>query len=75
LLFAGTPWIIFRTITYGQGAYMALPIVGNFFSKMYSDQKFTPLKYKTFTEPEPELLAMLDIPEYTEVLDIKKTLF
>jgi penicillin-binding protein 1A len=42
---------------------------------MYSDPKFAPLKYKTFTEPEPELLAMLDIPEYREVLDIEKRSF
>ena len=67
--------IHFRTTTYGQGAYMALPIVGKFYSKMYSDPKFTPLKYDKFTEPEPELLAMLDIPEYREVLDLEKPTF
>ncbi len=72
---ADDPRVHFRTTTYGQGAYMALPIVGKFYSKMYSDPKFTSSKYDTFSEPEPELLAMLDIPEYREVLDIEKRSF
>lgn len=72
---ADDPRVHFRTTTYGQGAYMALPIVGKFYSKMYSDPKFALSKYNTFTEPEPELLAMLDIPEYREVLDTDKRSF
>ena len=42
---------------------------------MYSDPKFALSKYDIFDEPEPELLAMLDIPEYREVLDVEKRSF
>jgi len=69
---ADDPRVHFRTTTYGQGAYMALPIVGKFFYKTYRDKKFEHLKYSTFPDPEPELLAMLNEPEYKEVLDIEK---
>ncbi|MEZ5107102.1 MAG: transglycosylase domain-containing protein [Draconibacterium sp.] len=72
---ADDPRVHFRTTTLGQGAYMALPIVGKFYSKTYSDPKFSKLKYKTFAQPEPELLAMLDIPQYKEMLDIDKKEF
>lgn len=65
---ADDPRVHFRTTTYGQGAYMALPIIGKFYNKMYSDSKFKPLQYNTFKSPEPELLAMLDLPEYREIL-------
>ena len=34
---ANDPRVHFRTTTYGQGAYMALPIVGKFFNKTYSE--------------------------------------
>ncbi|AHW61017.1 penicillin-binding protein 1A [Draconibacterium orientale] len=69
---ADDPRVHFRTTTYGQGAYMALPIVGKFFYKTYHDKKFEHLQYSTFPDPEPELLAMLNEPEYKEVLDIEK---
>ncbi|WP_321995933.1 transglycosylase domain-containing protein [Draconibacterium orientale] len=69
---ADDPRVHFRTTNYGQGAYMALPIVGKFFYKTYHDKKFEHLQYSTFPDPEPELLAMLNEPEYKEVLDIEK---
>jgi penicillin-binding protein 1A len=62
----------FRTITYGQGAFMALPIVGGFFSKTYNNPKFSNLKNSAFSPPEPELYAMLNTPQYKEILDIEK---
>ena len=65
----------FRTTTYGQGAYMALPIVGKFYSKMYSDPKFERLKYDKFIEPDQELLALLDVPEYKEIMDMERRIF
>jgi penicillin-binding protein 1A len=65
----------FRTITYGQGAYMALPIVGSFFSKTYNDAKFTKLKNNLFTPPAPELYAMLNNPQFKEVMEIEKREF
>ncbi|HYQ58297.1 MAG TPA: transglycosylase domain-containing protein, partial [Draconibacterium sp.] len=66
------PRVHFRTTTYGQGAYMALPIVGKFFYKTYRDKKFEYLKYSKFKDPKPELLAMLEKPTYKEELDIDK---
>ncbi len=69
---ADDPRVHFRTTTLGQGAYMALPIVGKFYSKMYADPKYSRLKSNTFTEPQPELLAMIDIPEYRDMPDIDR---
>jgi penicillin-binding protein 1A len=72
---ADDPRVHFRTITYGQGAYMALPIVGSFFSKTYNDPKFKKLKNSYFKPPGPELYAMLNNPQYKEVMDIEKREF
>jgi len=72
---ADDPRVHFRTTTYGQGAYMALPIVGKFFNKTYSDPKFATLKNSSFISPEPEMLAMLNEPTYKEIFDIKKRKF
>ena len=69
---ADDPRVHFRTITYGQGAFMALPIVGSFFSKTYNDPNFKKLKNSTFTPPGPELYAMLNNPQYKEVMEIEK---
>lgn len=64
---ADDPRIHFRTTNYGQGAYMALPVVAKFFYKTYRDKRYSHLKYKTFTDPEPELLVLLDKPDYSEL--------
>jgi penicillin-binding protein 1A len=72
---ADDPRVHFRTTTLGQGAYMALPIVAKFFHKTYNDPKFSTLKYSLFTLPESGLLAMLDEPNYKEVLDLEKRKF
>ncbi len=72
---ADDPRVHFRTTTYGQGAYMALPIVGKFFHKTYSDPKFVSLKNSSFPPPGNDLLAMLNKPTYREVLDIEKKNF
>jgi penicillin-binding protein 1A len=69
------PAIHFRTIAYGQGAFMALPIVGGFFQKTFSNPKFSGLKNLYFPEPSEENLALLDIPKYKEVLEIEKKIF
>ncbi|MGD9930420.1 MAG: penicillin-binding protein 1A [Mangrovibacterium sp.] len=66
---ADDPGIHFRTIKYGQGAYMALPIVGKFFNKMYNDPRYRNLQYASFIDPTPEILADLDIPPYREMLE------
>jgi penicillin-binding protein 1A len=56
---ADDPAIHFRTITYGQGAYMALPVVGKFFSKMYADPKYAYMKIREFERPDEELLGKM----------------
>ena len=63
------PGIHFRSLTYGQGAYMALPVVGRFFNKLYSDPRYRDLNHEYFQEPAPEILAELDIPPYREMLE------
>jgi penicillin-binding protein 1A len=72
---ADDPRVHFRTTTYGQGAYMALPIVGKFFYKTYHDKKYASLKYNTFKQPGPQLLAMLDEPQYKEMLEADRKFF
>lgn len=69
---ANDPRVHFRSTTYGQGAYMALPIVGKFFYKTYHDSKYTSLQYSTFKQPDEEMLAMLDVPSYKEMLDLNQ---
>lgn len=72
---ADDPRVHFRTTTYGQGAYMALPIVGKFFSKTYKDPKFQTYKNLTFQLPEPQLLAMLNTTDFKEVMEVEKRAF
>ena len=69
---AEDPGIHFRTITYGQGSFMALPVVGKFFGKLYSDQRYRQLQFAQFPNLEEELLADLDIPRYKEILEIER---
>lgn len=72
---ADDPRVHFRTTTYGQGAYMALPIVGRFFRKTYNNDQYSNLKNAQFAEPNKNLLAMLNEPSYKEILDIEKREF
>lgn len=64
---ADDPAIHFRTLAYGQGAYMALPIVGKFYNKMYADPKFAYMKIQQFEKPESDiLLAMNNMEPWVE---------
>lgn len=72
---AEDPGIHFRTITYGQGSYMALPVVGRFFSKLYNDPQYQQLQYAQFPPLNEELLADLDIPAYKDILEIERNTF
>ncbi|MGE4587754.1 MAG: penicillin-binding protein 1A [Mangrovibacterium sp.] len=60
------PGIHFRSITYGQGAYMALPVVGKFYSKLYREQSYRNLACAKFPQPSAKVLAQLDIPAFLE---------
>jgi penicillin-binding protein 1A len=72
---ADDPRVHFRTTTFGQGAYMALPIVGKFFHKTYADKRFAHLKYGAFPPPGEEMLAMLNQPVYRQALEVEKREF
>ncbi len=69
---AEDPGIHFRTITYGQGSYMALPIVGKFFHKLYHDPRYSDFKNARFPRLSRELLADLDIPPYKEMFKMER---
>ena len=60
------PGIHFRTVTYGQGAYMALPIVGKFYHKLYADYRYRKMQKDNFPSLDNKLLADLSIPPYRE---------
>jgi penicillin-binding protein 1A len=72
---ADDPRVHFRTTTYGQGAYMALPIVGSFFYRVKRDGKVKNYAGGNFPSPQPEMLAMLEVPDYSEVMDIPEKPF
>jgi len=69
---AEDPGVHFRTITYGQGSYMALPIVGKFFHKLYSDPRYRNLQNTSFPDLNDQLLADLNIPHYKEMFEIER---
>ena len=69
---AEDPGVHFRTITYGQGAYMALPIVGKFYHKLYQDSRYRKMQFASFPPLDEELLADLNIPAYREMFEIDK---
>jgi penicillin-binding protein 1A len=66
------PGIHFRTITYGQGSYMAMPIVGKFYHKLYRDPNYRSLQNRQFPDLNDQLLADLDIPHYKEMFELER---
>ena len=67
------PNIHFRTITYGQGAAMALPIWGLFMQQVNKDRELSDLrnaKFKTPSYPLNDLLDCVDYKERKSVSDI-----
>jgi penicillin-binding protein 1A len=60
------PTIHFRNIKLGRGGYMALPVVGKFFNKLYRDPAFRDYKNHYFPGLDEATLALLEIPHFTE---------
>ena len=60
------PNIHFRTITYGQGAAMALPIWGLFMQQLNRDKEFQELTRARFQSLSYPLDALLDCDDYRE---------
>jgi len=65
---AEDPQVHFRTTDYGQGAYLALPVVGKFFNQLSRDATYAEMTNREFTPPGTKTIAMLDIPHYRETL-------
>ncbi|QZE12753.1 PBP1A family penicillin-binding protein [Halosquirtibacter laminarini] len=53
---ANNPKIHFRTIRYGQGAYLALPIVGTFFKKLTTNSSTRRHYQRDFTPPSRDFM-------------------
>ncbi|MFZ4542477.1 MAG: transglycosylase domain-containing protein [Saprospiraceae bacterium] len=61
---ADMPKVHFRSLEYGQGASVALPICGKFLEKVFSDPKLRKLANETFVIPKPEVQEMLNCPGF-----------
>jgi penicillin-binding protein 1A len=59
------PIIRFRSIAYGQGAYMALPIFGKYLTSIYNDPLYSVLANSTF-EISDQALSAIDCEDYRE---------
>lgn len=59
------PVVRFKTTTYGQGAYSALPVFANFFQKLYSDRKYAYLGNEKFNITDSSGLQ-LDCNDFEE---------
>ena len=66
------PSVHFRNIALGRGGYMALPVVGKFYNKLYRDPAFRDYKNHSFPTLDESTLAMLDIPHFKETLNENK---
>ncbi len=59
------PIVRFRTTTYGQGAYSALPIFANFFQRLYKNDKYAYLQNEKFNIPD-SIYHDLDCNDFDE---------
>lgn len=59
------PVVRFRTTTYGQGAYAALPIYANFLQKVYKDPKYSYLQNESFNISD-SIYSLLDCNDFDE---------
>jgi penicillin-binding protein 1A len=66
---ADDPSIHFRNMTFGQGAYMALPVVGRFFQLLYDSPKYSAWKNDRFEAPDSVILEKINrLPGHIEEL-------
>ncbi|MCS7036214.1 MAG: transglycosylase domain-containing protein [Saprospiraceae bacterium] len=64
---ASSPAVRFRSLALGQGASMALPIVGIFWHKMANDREFIRWYQERFPEPPPHVLAKFGCPGFINI--------
>ena len=67
------PRLHFRTIKYGQGGHMALPIYGKFMKKLNSDKEFADIKKARFPRPSMKIVKAMDCDPF--ILEQDKGLF
>lgn len=65
------PSIHFTSLGTGAGGHTALPIVGEFFSQILQQAKFRSMRTASFELPSEEDLALLNIPPYREILEVR----
>lgn len=65
------PSIHFRSLGEGAGGRTALPIVGQFFSQILRNGKFQNIRYSAFQSPSEESLALMNIPPYREIMEVR----
>lgn len=66
-------FIRFRSIKYGQGAHMALPIWGEFFKRLYADKELGYTQDTKFEAPEGKLSVEMDCSKYETEDDTDNT--
>lgn len=59
------PVVRFRSTTYGQGAYAALPIFADFLNQVYKDSKYSYLQNESFNIPD-SINAQLNCNDFDE---------
>jgi penicillin-binding protein 1A len=59
------PVVRFKTTTYGQGAYSALPVFANFYQKLYKDPKYAYLANEKFSISD-STWQLLDCDDFNE---------
>lgn len=70
------PVVRFRSLTYGQGGFMALPIAGRFLNKLYNDPRYNYLQHAQFAIPD-SIYGLFNCQDYNEnakdvVIDVFK---
>ena len=66
------PTVRFRNLGAGAGGRTALPIVGQFFSQVLRNPKFSNLRNSSFERPMDETLAMMAVPPFREILEVER---
>jgi penicillin-binding protein 1A len=62
--------IHFRTLHYGQGAYLALPVVGQFLSQLHANSRFRSMQAHHFESPDSLMLLRLhNLPDHVSSED------
>ncbi|MFP4025129.1 MAG: penicillin-binding transpeptidase domain-containing protein, partial [Thiohalospira sp.] len=65
-----SPVVRFRSSTYGQAAYSALPVYAYFFQDIFNDSKYNYLKNLSFNIPD-SIKSSLDCDDYEDFVKIK----